>query len=104
MKTKFENKEGPCPKCGSSWDDGCIIETLVAQDWWKSSKDENGKLLYPTEECFVEEVKKCYRPPYRFTRLIGIEDPSLYDGVCRWMCPDCLTQWDRFTGEEIRTK
>lgn len=30
-----------------------------------------------------------------FSRLIGIEDPMIYDGICCWMCPDCGYVWLR---------
>jgi hypothetical protein len=33
-----------------------------------------------------------------YSRLIGIEIPEKYDGVSFWRCPDCTTEWDRFTG------
>jgi hypothetical protein len=98
--TKFQGKFGPCPKCNANWDDGCIIETLVAQDWWKK-ETRDGKLKYPTEEDFVEYIKQHYAPPRRFSRVIGVSDPRVYDGVSWWKCPDCNTYWDRFTEEEV---
>ena len=30
-----------------------------------------------------------------FSRLVGIEDPMIYDGICCWMCPDCGYVWLR---------
>lgn len=90
-----------CPKCGSDWDGGCIFETLIAQDRWKEYKDPiTGKLRLPTEEAFREDIKNYYSPPYRWSRIIGIEDPRVYDGVSWWKCPDCGAMWDRWTGEE----
>lgn len=60
-----------CPNCGVSWDGGEIPENM----------------------------RQHYSPPYRLSRLIGIEDPNVYDGVSWWRCPDCSAQWDRRTGE-----
>ena len=59
---------GNCPECGVSWDGGEIPE-----------KD-----------------RECYAPPYRFSRLIGIEYPHRYDGVWEWECPDCKKKFPRF--------
>jgi rubredoxin len=69
------DKHGECPECGSSWDGGDM----------------------------PKESHKYYSPPYKWSRLIGIEDPRKYDGVSIWMCPDCKTQWDRFSGDKIDT-
>jgi hypothetical protein len=35
-----------------------------------------------------------------FSRVIGIEDPAIYDGVSWWKCPDCGIRWDRWTKQE----
>ena len=35
----------------------------------------------------------------KYSRLIGIEDPKVYDGVSWWRCPDCGATWSRWTGE-----
>ena len=59
---------GKCPECGADWDAGPIPE-----------KDR--------ENC---------SPPYRFSRLIGIEYPSKYDGVWEYACPDCNARFPRF--------
>lgn len=34
----------------------------------------------------------------KYSFLIGIENPKLYDGISFWKCPFCHTVWDRFTG------
>jgi hypothetical protein len=31
-----------------------------------------------------------------FNRVIGIEDPEIYDGVDKWRCPDCGYEWSAF--------
>lgn len=82
-----------CPKCGAGWDAGDIFETLRKQDWWQNTM---------SEEQLKQYVKNCYSPPYRFSRLIGIEDPTIYDGVSWWMCPDCKVTWKRFTDQPAK--
>lgn len=88
-----------CPKCGSSWDGGSILETFIKQrdegvEVWRGMSDED----------IEKEMKKCYRPPYRWGREIGIElsydHPKHYDGISFWQCPDCKTMFDRFTRKE----
>lgn len=98
---KVNGKEDKCPKCSANWDAGDIFETLIAQDWWKTAKkNDTNELKFPTEESFREYIKKSYSSPYRFNRIIGVEDRSIYDGVSWWVCPDCRTYFDRWTGEE----
>ena len=64
---------GSCPECGVSWDGGDIPEAIRAH----------------------------YNPPYKWSRLVGIEVPEVYDGVLYWMCPDCESVWNRRSGELI---
>ena len=88
-------KQTVCPECGANWDGGDIFETLVKQDWWKKNMTEDGLREY---------VKKFYAPPYRYSRIIGVEDPMVYDGVSWWKCPDCGTMWDRWTNEKVESQ
>lgn len=67
---------GKCPKCGTSWDAGPIPEKDRAH----------------------------YSPPYRFSRLIGIEYHGKYDGVWEYACPDCNARFPRFTKEQARER
>jgi rubredoxin len=66
-----------CPVCRASWDGGEM----------------------------PEDVRHYFSPPYRWTRLVGIElppeHPDHIDGVSFWQCPDCGTTWDRFTEEVV---
>lgn len=81
---------GKCPKCGADWDAGDVFTTLRPQDWCKHMSDEQ----------LMAEIHASYAPPYKFSRLIGVElpynHPQHYDGVSYWMCPDCKHQWPRF--------
>jgi len=67
-----EQEFGNCPKCGKSWDGGPI----------------------------PEEYKEHHSPPYRYSLLIGLEDPKIYDGVSWWRCPHCGETFDRFKKKE----
>lgn len=84
-----------CPKCGSDWDGGDIIENFKNQrskkvEYWKDKTDKE----------IEKQVKECYSPPYRFSHLITITKIG-EDHFTEFMCPDCNTIWNRYTGEEI---
>ena len=49
---------------------------------------------------FNVDVKGKYSPPYRWSRVLGVEIQGMYDGISYWQCPDCKTTWSRFTLEE----
>lgn len=66
------NLHGSCPKCGVSWDGGPI----------------------------PADIREHYSPPYRWSRVIGIEYPERYDGVWEWQCPDCKATFPRFRSPE----
>lgn len=40
-----------------------------------------------------EYIDKGYYSGTHWKREIGIEDPSKYDGVYYYQCPDCNAQW-----------
>lgn len=99
-KTILKEGQRTCPKCNSNWDGGSILETFIKQRDLAYSVWEG-----MTDEEIETEMKECYSPPYRWGREIGVElswdDPDHYDGVSRWLCPDCNTTFDRWSGEEI---
>lgn len=37
-----------------------------------------------------------------YSRVIGREIPSLYDGVLYWQCPDCGHDWNRWPPDHRR--
>lgn len=80
-----------CPNCGVSFQGESILETFIKQrdelryDIWQGKSDEE----------IMERVKSSYSPPYHWSRVIGIEDPMIYDGVSWWKCPDCEHTWER---------
>lgn len=85
-----KNHCGNCPACGASWDGGAIFDVLRQQDWCRDKSDAE----------LQAHIETSYAPPYRFSRLIGIElpysHPQHYDGVSYWECPDCKKRWARF--------
>ena len=82
---------GNCPKCGESWDDGSIFDAL--------RKHPNNDDI--SDEDLNSRIERWFAPPYRFSKLIGIEIQGEYDGISYWQCPFCKTTWDRFTGKEV---
>ncbi len=91
------NDLGCCPECGSSWDGGDIAQTYI-------KKRDEGEPYFQgkSDQDIIDYVNSSYSPPYKWSRLIGIEIQGHYDGISRWMCPDCKTEWDRFTGDKIQ--
>lgn len=79
------NAHSTCPNCGADWDAGAIFDVLRAQDWCKDKSDEQ----------LDAHVQEFYSPPYRFSRVLGIQTED-YDGVSFWECPDCHARWKRF--------
>lgn len=88
---------GKCPECGADWCSGDIFDVLRAQDWCKNKSDAE----------LQEYIRQCYAPPYKFSRIVGIEyaydHPQHYDGVSEWMCPDCKHKWPRFESPRNKT-
>jgi len=78
------DRHGRCPNCNSSWDGGDIFDTLRGQAWCADTSDDDLR----------DHIFQSYgRPPYRWSRLIGVEIQEYYDGVSYWMCPDCSARW-----------
>lgn len=84
MKTKVTI----CPHCGTDWDAGDIYEVLQKNPYYQDKTDEEVKIIAGYYG-WSEENK------IRFSNIIGIEDPRIYDGVSWWACPQCNTRWDR---------
>lgn len=68
------DKFGECPICTCSWFAGDI----------------------------PEESREHYSPPYKFSRLIGVEVRGVYDGMLIHQCPDCSSMWSRFSHKLLR--
>ena len=85
---------GKCPECKSDWDAGSIFDTLRPQAWCADKTDAE----------LLKYVEQHYAPPYRFSRIIGIEDRNKYDGVWEYACPDCNARFPRFGEPDGRTK
>lgn len=90
--------ETQCPKCGSSWDGGSILETFIKQ------RDEGASVWQgKSDEELEEYVKSYYGEPYRWGRQIGISDMNT-DRTEEVACPDCHSVFNRFTGEDTGRK
>ncbi len=85
------DKHAKCPKCNKSWDNGSIFDTHRKQECCKGMTDEE----------LLEDIKRCYNEPYRFSKLVGIEVRGKYDGISYWQCPFCNATWDRWTSKEV---
>lgn len=68
-----ETTHGKCPKCGACFDNGDI----------------------------PKEYHESYSPPYKWSKLMGIELQGVYDGTLIWQCQDCGFSWHRFNGKEV---
>lgn len=64
----LSGEELRCPRCLSSWDGGPI----------------------------PENIREHYSEPYRWSKLIGVEVPGVYDGTLLWKCPTCRTEFPRW--------
>jgi rubredoxin len=88
---------GNCPNCGTSWNAGDIFDSFRQQAIYINKTDAELKEL----------VEKYYAPPYKFSRLVGVEyahnHPQHYDGVSEWQCPDCQYSWYRFQPRPTKT-
>jgi predicted RNA-binding Zn-ribbon protein involved in translation (DUF1610 family) len=89
------------------WTDDEIL-AFVDQNMSFDSEEEMQKFLMQDRKDiswhlysnFNVEVQGSYSPPYRFSRVIGVEIQGMYDGVSYWKCPDCGKTWNRWTGKE----
>jgi hypothetical protein len=90
---------GNCPVCGKSWNGGLIADAFKearakGDAYWRDKTDEE----------IDKTVKESYGEPYSWSRLIGVQVWGGYDGISFWQCPDCKTEWDRFTGKKVKKK
>lgn len=81
-----------CPKCNAQWKGEDIYEKFKSLYKDKSEKEI---LDIASSYGWTKENKKC------FSNLIGLQIQGVYDGVLYWKCPNCQTQWGRFSNEEI---
>ncbi len=86
------------PKYKTKKDKGDIYGLVGA------SKDTHGCCPY-CGKCqdgpdVAEVHHKYYSPPYKYSRLIGIETGG-YDGCSQWQCVDCNAKWSRWDHKRI---
>jgi len=81
----WEDRHGKCPKCKCNWDSGVIFDEM--------------KKFYPgrTDE-EIGRMSDNYAGGRNghFSKLVGIEDPYVYDGTLYWQCPECKVKIQRF--------
>jgi predicted Zn-ribbon and HTH transcriptional regulator len=65
-----------CPECRASWIDRMLTPDEIKSGFW--SPDTKF-----------------------FSKLIGVYDHDK-DITVMWRCPQCNTNWDRFTGKKIK--
>lgn len=79
-----------CPECGFYLEGKEIPNELMESGHYKSME---GAEIAAESYGWTKKNKKC------FSKVIGIEDPNVYDGINWWQCPNCKAAWDRFTGD-----
>lgn len=71
-----------CPSCGANLDGGSILATFMKQ------KKEGARVWQnKTRNDIIKYMKEYYSPPYRWSKLISIED---YSGVIVICCQECF--------------
>lgn len=46
-----------------------------------------------TDRCPHCDADLSYGPESRYSRLVGVVIPGVYDGVLVWECPECHARW-----------
>ena len=86
-----------CPECGADWNASEIPRVYLAKGHY--GHQPPCTKLREWDEGY-DPLALCECPVRYYSRLIGVELPH-YDGVSLWLCPDCGTKWDRFTGKKV---
>ena len=84
--------EKQCPKCHITWEHEETIYQYFIREGYSEEKARESAANYG---CTPET------PQHFGKNVIGIENPDEYDGIGYWLCTECETLFDRFTGEEI---
>lgn len=91
-----------CPKCNARWKGTDIFLYFLAQAKTPGNY-YSGKTRDEVLEIAAEYGYTAENPQY-FSNLIGIEIQGEYDGVSRWRCPECNSEWCRWTNKELNNK
>ena len=84
-----------CPECNITWEQGeTIYEFFLNQHGDKERAMETASHYGHTEE----------DPKHFSINVVGVEDPSKYDGVSFWLCTNCQRLFDRWTMEEVKNE
>ena len=83
-----------CPKCGTAWEEKeTIYEFFLRRE---NGNEEEARKIAGYYGCTPENPKHFGKD------IIGIEIQGEYDGVSRWKCLKCETEFDRWTLKEIK--
>jgi len=81
-----------CPECNITWEqEETIYEFFLNQHGDKEKAMKTASLYGHTEE----------DPKHFSINVVGVEDPSKYDGVSFWLCTNCQRLFDRWTMEDL---
>jgi hypothetical protein len=89
-----------CPHCEADLRGEPISpEHFTHKDEYKDGKYETCSGDNNCFPCFPYGWKE---PEDRFySKVIGIEQPGVYDGVLYWLCPECGKAWQRWTDPKM---
>jgi hypothetical protein len=71
-----------CPRCKADLRDKEIPRDSLEEGWYGPWKPEDG--------------------PQYYSKVIGVEQPGVYDGTLYWCCPFCKGKWHRFDEPHMR--
>jgi hypothetical protein len=84
-----------CPECNITWEqEETIYEFFLNQHGDKEKAMKTASLYGHTEE----------DPKHFSINVVGVEDPSKYDGVSYYKCTNCQRLFDRWTMEEVKNE
>lgn len=90
-----------CPHCDADLRGEPIPpENFVHYDDCDEQKERN-KDRWPEGRCFCLPYGEKEPEDRFFSRIIGIEQPGVYDGVLYWLCPDCGKAWQRWSDPKM---
>ena len=84
-----------CPECNITWEMKESIYEFFLNQHGDSIKAYHDAKLYGDS---AED------PKHFSINVVGVEDPSKYDGVSFWLCTNCQRLFDRWTMEEVKNE
>lgn len=91
-----------CPHCEVDLrGDPIPEEHFIHKDDCDEQKVRNKDRWPPDGRCFCLSYGEKEPEDRFYSRIIGIEQPGVYDGVLYWMCPDCGKAWQRWSDPKM---